>query len=158
MRIVCWLTILMKYHTYFFWKLIERLQNLPSAAVMIGALRVKSPLYEVKGWIETYNQVMTAQQISVVRQTQNWMASLSVCCETNCCADVQAGLCHLYTVNTYIWQVLLFGTLLAVKTKIAKIWDGEISFQFQLHIQYAINGLTSSVKWKSICQNRGNQS
>ena len=39
MRIVCWQTILKKYHTFFF-KLEKMLQNLSSAAVVIGALRV----------------------------------------------------------------------------------------------------------------------
>ena len=39
MRIVCWHTILMKYH--FFWKFQKMLQSLSSAAVIIGALRVK---------------------------------------------------------------------------------------------------------------------
>ena len=41
MRIVCWQMILMKYHTLFFFKFGKMLQNLPSAAVVIGALRVK---------------------------------------------------------------------------------------------------------------------
>ena len=41
MRIVCWHTILMKYHTLFFLKLGKMSQNLSSAAVVIGALRVK---------------------------------------------------------------------------------------------------------------------
>ena len=40
MRIVCWQTILMKYHTLFFQKLGKILQNLSSAAVVIGTLRV----------------------------------------------------------------------------------------------------------------------
>ena len=40
MRIVCWQTILMKYHTFFFQKLRKMSQNLSSAAVVIGALRV----------------------------------------------------------------------------------------------------------------------
>ena len=40
MRIVCWQTILMKYHTLFFRKLGKMLHNLSSAAVVIGALRV----------------------------------------------------------------------------------------------------------------------
>ena len=42
MRIVCWQTILMKYHSLFFFQNFRKmLQNLPSAAVVIGALRVK---------------------------------------------------------------------------------------------------------------------
>ena len=41
MRIVCWQRILMKYHALFFRKLRKTLQNLSSAAVVIGALRVK---------------------------------------------------------------------------------------------------------------------
>ena len=41
MRIVCWQTILLKYHTFFFRKLGKTQQNLSSAAVLIGALRVK---------------------------------------------------------------------------------------------------------------------
>ena len=40
MRFVCWQTILMKYHTLFFRKLGKMSQNLSSAAVVIGALRV----------------------------------------------------------------------------------------------------------------------
>ena len=40
MRIVCWQTILMKYHTLFFRELGKMLENLLSAAVVIGALRV----------------------------------------------------------------------------------------------------------------------
>ena len=40
MRIVFWQTILMKYHTLFFRKLGKISQNLSSAAVVIGALRV----------------------------------------------------------------------------------------------------------------------
>ena len=41
MRIVCWQTILMKYHTLFFRKLLKMSQNLSSAAVVIGSLKVK---------------------------------------------------------------------------------------------------------------------
>ena len=41
MRIVCWQMILMKYHTLFFLKLGKMSQNLSSAAVVIGTLRVK---------------------------------------------------------------------------------------------------------------------
>ena len=40
MRIVCWQTILMECHTLFFRKLGKMWQNLSSAAVVIGALRV----------------------------------------------------------------------------------------------------------------------
>ena len=43
MRIVCQQTILMKYHTLgFFWKLRKLSWNLLSAAVVIGALKVKT--------------------------------------------------------------------------------------------------------------------
>ena len=42
MRIVCWQTILMKYHTLFFPKLEKTSQKLSSAAVVIGALSVKT--------------------------------------------------------------------------------------------------------------------
>ena len=41
MRIVCWQTILMKYHTKFFSKIKKMMKNLSSAAVVIGTLRVK---------------------------------------------------------------------------------------------------------------------
>ena len=41
MRIVCWQTILMKYHILFFQKLGKMSQNLTSAAVVTGALRIK---------------------------------------------------------------------------------------------------------------------
>ena len=40
MRIVCWQTILTKYHTLFFRKLGKTVQNLLSVLVLIGALRV----------------------------------------------------------------------------------------------------------------------
>ena len=40
MIIVCWQTILMNYHTLFFRKLGKMSQNLSSAAVVIGTLRV----------------------------------------------------------------------------------------------------------------------
>ena len=40
MRIVCWQTILMKYHALFFSKLRKDVAKLSSAAVVIGALRV----------------------------------------------------------------------------------------------------------------------
>ena len=40
MRIGCWQTILMKNHTLFFQKLGKMSENLSSAAVVIGALRV----------------------------------------------------------------------------------------------------------------------
>ena len=42
MRIVCWQTILMKFHTIFFFKLGKMSQNLSSVAVVIGALRDNS--------------------------------------------------------------------------------------------------------------------
>ena len=43
MRIVCWQTILMEYHNLFFFrKLGKMLQNLSSAAVSIGAIRVNA--------------------------------------------------------------------------------------------------------------------
>ena len=46
MRIVCQQTILMKYHIpYFFQKLVKLSQNLSSAAVVIGALRVKKNMH-----------------------------------------------------------------------------------------------------------------
>ena len=41
MRIFCWQTFLTKYHSLFFSKIKKDVQNLSSAAVMIGALRVK---------------------------------------------------------------------------------------------------------------------
>ena len=41
MGIVCWQTILMKYHTLFFSKTKTMSQNLSSAAVVIGTLRVR---------------------------------------------------------------------------------------------------------------------
>ena len=41
MRIVCWQTILVKYHTLFFRRLGKMSQNLSSAAVVIGFLRAK---------------------------------------------------------------------------------------------------------------------
>ena len=41
MRIVCWQMILMNTIPYFFRKLGKMLQNLSSAAVVTGALRVK---------------------------------------------------------------------------------------------------------------------
>ena len=40
-EIVCWQTILMKYHTLFFSKIKKDVKNLSPAAVVIGALRVK---------------------------------------------------------------------------------------------------------------------
>ena len=43
MRIACWQTILMIIIPYFFLKLGKMSQNLSSAVVMIGALRVKIP-------------------------------------------------------------------------------------------------------------------
>ena len=44
MRIVCWQTILMKYHALFLFENSEKmLKCLSSAAVVIGALRVKLP-------------------------------------------------------------------------------------------------------------------
>ena len=47
MKIVCWQTILMKYHTLFFRKLRNISQNLSSAAVVIGALKVKSAYQKI---------------------------------------------------------------------------------------------------------------
>ena len=41
MRIVCWQTILMKYHTLFFPTIKKDVTKLSSAAVMIDALRVE---------------------------------------------------------------------------------------------------------------------
>ena len=41
MRIVCWQTILMTYHTLFFFRKLGKLPYLSSAAVVINALRVK---------------------------------------------------------------------------------------------------------------------
>ena len=48
MRIVCLQTIFMKYHTFLCRKLGKILQNLLSAAVVIGALRVNRPQYDQK--------------------------------------------------------------------------------------------------------------
>ena len=47
MRIVCWQTILMKYNTLFFRKVRKMSQNLSSAAVVIGALRIKIHPFEL---------------------------------------------------------------------------------------------------------------
>ena len=48
MRIVCWQTILMKYHTFFIRKLGKMSQNLLSAAAVIGTLRVNQLLVYCK--------------------------------------------------------------------------------------------------------------
>ena len=42
MRIICWQTILMTYHTFFFRKFGRMSLNLSSAAVVIGTIRIKS--------------------------------------------------------------------------------------------------------------------
>ena len=42
MRIVCWQTILMKYHSLFHLKIRKDVTNLSSAAVLLGALRVNN--------------------------------------------------------------------------------------------------------------------
>ena len=42
MGLVCWQMIVMNKISYFYWKLGKMLQNLSSAAVVIGALRVNS--------------------------------------------------------------------------------------------------------------------
>ena len=47
MRIVCWQTILMIYHTLFFRKLVKMSQK-SSAAVVLGALRVNNGLNTTK--------------------------------------------------------------------------------------------------------------
>ena len=41
MKIVCWQTILMRYHTLFFRKLGKMSQNVSSAAVVIAVLRAR---------------------------------------------------------------------------------------------------------------------
>ena len=57
MRIVCQQTILMKYHTYFFRKLGKMSQNLSSAAVVIGALRVNyQQARNLKHYFLTYSK------------------------------------------------------------------------------------------------------
>ena len=59
MRIVCWQTILMKYHTLFFRNLGKMLQNLLSAAVVIGALRLSFSILgfpnDFTNWPESFN-------------------------------------------------------------------------------------------------------
>ena len=59
MRIVCCQTILMKYHSLFLQKLEKMSQNLSSAAVVIGALRVNTYLImfqcEVHGPFQPYS-------------------------------------------------------------------------------------------------------
>ena len=47
MRIVCWQTILMKYHTLFFRKLRKMSHNLPATAVVIGASRAKQKVVSI---------------------------------------------------------------------------------------------------------------
>ena len=42
MRIVCWQTILLKYHTFFFSKFGKDVLKLSPAAVVIGAVRIKN--------------------------------------------------------------------------------------------------------------------
>ena len=49
MRIVCWQTILMKYHTLFFLKIRKDISNLSPAAVVIGALRVNGSFLSMGG-------------------------------------------------------------------------------------------------------------
>ena len=46
MRIVCWQTILMKYHSLFLSKIRKDVENLSSAAVVIGPLKVNA--YPIK--------------------------------------------------------------------------------------------------------------
>ena len=49
-------TILMKYHTLFFFKLRKISKNLSSAAVVIGALRVKMKCFlDIMSWIKNMN-------------------------------------------------------------------------------------------------------
>ena len=47
MRIVCWQTILLKYHTLFFSKIRKDVAKVSSAAVVIGALRINTELDEI---------------------------------------------------------------------------------------------------------------
>ena len=60
MSIVCWQTILMKHHTLSFQKLRKMLQNLSSAAVVIGALRVNL------GTLDQVNLTNSRQYISLI--------------------------------------------------------------------------------------------
>ena len=53
MRIACWQTILLKYHTLFCRKLGKMLQNLSSAAVVIGTLRV-NPFFSIYNSLLAY--------------------------------------------------------------------------------------------------------
>ena len=66
-RIVCWQTILMKYHTLFFSKIRKDVAKFWFATVVIGALRVKSesPIY-----LQTkqLSQDMSFQQCSMCHQ------------------------------------------------------------------------------------------
>ena len=48
MRIVCWQTILIKYHTLFLAKIRKDVANLSSPAVMIGVLRVNGSFEGIK--------------------------------------------------------------------------------------------------------------
>ena len=57
MIIVCRQTIHMKNHTLFFGKLGKMLHNLSSAAVVIGALRVKRLLHECLSYFVSIKQV-----------------------------------------------------------------------------------------------------
>ena len=59
MRIVCWQTILMNYHTLFFRNLGYMLKKMSSAAVVIGPLRVKRVEEKI------YNAMLAEHFISV---------------------------------------------------------------------------------------------
>ena len=65
MRIVCWQTILMKYHTLFISKLGMMSQNLLSAAVVNGALRV-NPYKPSVLFVEHVQTVLTQIRIPLM--------------------------------------------------------------------------------------------
>ena len=69
MRVICRQTIFMKYHTLFFRKLGKMSQNVSSAAVVIGALKVKvqQPVISLdcknKGHLILHNKTWTKQKL-----------------------------------------------------------------------------------------------
>ena len=140
MRIVCWQTILMKYHT-FFWKLRKKSQNLSSAPVVIGALRAK-----VKNGMVTFCLLhLHIRSSSLVHLSYG--SPLQV--QLNCWLIMQWHACMLQNAQTQAFPYLLELGILVTQILLKNIFllstvlpaksDSDIRFWLQSYQGLIIN-------------------
>ena len=123
MRIVCWHTILMKYHTSFFFEKLGKMSpNLSSVAVVIGAFRVKCTMY-----IVAIDQTRLVECTSGYKPINNFYSPNKINVQIKTVFSEENYVPQLYKESASMLVQILISSLLCQDT-INKEWLKSINY------------------------------